>query len=146
VDPKRASRKTTCARPAQTILRTSQLDNNDLRKRPLNTGFCAGVLRRLAIEVAQDQRKGYVRSSAALKWKRAATTATQYQDPADIQPCVHHWLVAPDEDWCDCDGTQHYHAWCRECGDERTFPRIVAWTLWDPEAADVIMEKGRRLA
>ena len=66
--------------------------------------------------------------------------------PSVPRPCVHHWLVAPDEDWCDCDGTQHYHAWCCACGDERTFLRIVAWTLWDPEAADVIMEKGRRLA
>jgi len=77
---------------------------------------------------------------------RHVVVSERVQRVANVSPCVHHWLVAPDEDWCDCDGTQHFHAWCWECGDERTFPRIVAWTLWDPEAADVIMEKGRRLA
>jgi len=39
--------------------------------------------------------------------------------------CRHHWKVASAEDWCDCDGTRHVHAWCRECAAERTFPSYI---------------------
>ena len=39
--------------------------------------------------------------------------------------CRHHWKVASAEDWCDCDGTHHLHAWCRECAAERTFPSYI---------------------
>ena len=41
------------------------------------------------------------------------------------EPCRHHWKVASAEDWCDCDGTHHLHAWCRECAAERTFPSYI---------------------
>ena len=39
--------------------------------------------------------------------------------------CRHHWKVASAEDWCDCDGTHHLHAWCDICSSERTFPSYI---------------------
>ena len=78
---------------------------------------------------------------------RHVVVSERVQRVANVSPCVHHWLVAPDEDWCDCDGTQHLHAWCCECSDERTFPRIAyCWLPWLPEADDIIMAKAVKIA
>ena len=46
--------------------------------------------------------------------------------------CVHHWLVAPSEDWCDCSDypEHHWHAWCQECASETTFPVYPEATHW----------------